>query len=273
MNPARKAGCRRRWDRPLLALGLGLAVLLPGTGADPAVPGRRVGPDDARLAEGRFVFGRHCAVCHGKWGDGRGEMAATMVPRPRKFTAGIFKFRSTPSGSLPTDADLARTIRGGLFGTSMPAFRELSDREVGSVTEYLKTFSRNWTDPARYADPLPLPEPPAWLTDPVAVTPHRERGRALFAVNCQPCHGVGGRGDGPAAGELEDAWGQPAVPGDLTRPSVKSGPEARDLYRVLVTGLNGTPMPSFAETSDEADRWALVAFVLSLRPAAELPAK
>ena len=77
------------------------------------------------------MYERQCVICHGRWGDGRGDMARGMIPRPRRFTAGVFKYRSTPSGFLPTDADLARTIRGGIAGTSMPVFAGvLSERDV-----------------------------------------------------------------------------------------------------------------------------------------------
>lgn len=257
-----------RWS-----VGLALGLLLVGFASERPQPtvAKKVGPDDALVAEGRFVFERNCAVCHGKWGDGRGEMALGMVPRPRKFTSGSFKFRSTPSGSLPTEADLIRTIRGGLFGTSMPTFQQLSDREVRSVVEYLKTFSKKWLLPDNYSEPLTIPNPPNWLNDPAAAAPHLRAGKELFVANCQPCHGPEGRGNGPAAAELEDEWGQPAIPADLSQPSVKSGPEPRDLYRVLATGLNGTPMPSFLEATTDLQRWELVAYLLSLRPSTTAP--
>lgn len=260
-------------NRGLRAVGgAALWLLLGCLWADsPKSSVRRVGPDDSLVAEGRFVFERNCAVCHGKWGDGRGEMAVGMVPRPRKFTAGTFKFRSTPSGSLPTDADLMRTIRNGLFGTSMPTFQHLPERDLRAVVEYLKTFSKKWLNADNYSDSVTIPNVPAWLTDKSVLAPHIRAGRGLFVANCQPCHGPEGRGNGPAAADLEDDWGQPAVPANLTLPSIKSGMEPRDLYRTLVTGLNGTPMPSFLEATTEAQRWDLVAFVLSLRPSADGP--
>lgn len=253
-------------------VGVALWLLLGCLGAESPQPvTRRLGPDDSLVAEGRFVFERNCAVCHGKWGDGRGEMAVGMVPRPRKFNSGTFKFRSTPSGSLPTDADLVRTIRGGLFGTSMPTFQHLPDRDLRAVVEYLKTFSKKWLIAASYANPVTIPNPPPWLMDRNASAVHVRAGRSLFVANCQPCHGPEGRGNGPAAAELEDEWGQPAVPTDLTQPSLKSGAEPRDIYRALVTGLNGTPMPSFLDSTTEEQRWDLVAFILALRPAADAP--
>lgn len=245
-----------------LALGLVAGLGLAAATNTPAF--RPI--QDSLLPEGRYVFERNCVICHGKWGDGRGEMARDLVPRPRKFTSGVFKFRSTPSGALPTDADLTRTIRGGLFGTAMPTFQHLSDREVSAVIEYLKTFSRKWTEPANHAPSLALPPLPGWFNDAPERTRRAAEGKAVFLANCAACHGETGRGDGPAAAELEDDWGQPAPPMDLTLASLKSGPRPEDIYRVLVTGLNGTPMPSFLETTTETQRWDLVAYLTSLRP-------
>jgi hypothetical protein len=77
------------------------------------------------------VYETACAWCHGA--DGRGDgpagaaaLAAYGAPRPRDFTRGRFKLRSTPSGVLPTDADLLRTIERGIPGI-MPSFQGLSD--------------------------------------------------------------------------------------------------------------------------------------------------
>jgi hypothetical protein len=71
--------------------------------------------------KGDHVFQKHCAECHGKSGRGDGVLAADAVIKPRNFRSGIFKFRSTPLGFLPTNADLTRTIRTGVAGTMMPS--------------------------------------------------------------------------------------------------------------------------------------------------------
>ena len=91
-------------------LFLALASVL--TAADQAAP-----LDFNLYMEGKYVYERNCIVCHGPRGDGTGEMSAQLQPKPRSFREGMFKFRSTPAGMLPTEADLARTIRGGLSGT------------------------------------------------------------------------------------------------------------------------------------------------------------
>ncbi len=87
--------------------------------------------------------------------DGRGELGRTLTPLPRNFGRGIFKYSSTPAGALPTDADLERTIRGGLAGTVMPIFSDLSERELKSVIEYVKSFSARWRNPKINTTPMP----------------------------------------------------------------------------------------------------------------------
>src|SRR5262245_37399006 len=81
-------------------------------GAQPAGDGGR----------GKQLSEAKCALCHGASGKGDGPAAERLLPRPRDFTAGKFKIRSTASGQLPTDDDLVRVIRDGMPGTSMPAW-------------------------------------------------------------------------------------------------------------------------------------------------------
>jgi mono/diheme cytochrome c family protein len=55
------------------------------------------------------------------------------------------------------------------------------------------------------------------------------------------------------------------TPSDLRQPSLRSGRTLETVYRVLLTGIEGTPMPSFAEALTEEQRWELVAFIGQLR--------
>ncbi|MBL9172373.1 MAG: c-type cytochrome [Verrucomicrobiales bacterium] len=250
-----------------------------GTAGTPSAgrTGDTAGPEtaarDPRVeleAQGRYVFERNCVACHGRWGDGRGELAVGMAPRPSNLTRARFKFRSTPSGSLPTDEDLRRVVTLGIAGSSMPAFAALPDRDITAVITYLKTFSRRWDNPSLKSPPVAFPAPPSWLEDPEARPEHVRKGRELYRANCASCHGDTGRGDGPAAAALEDDAGKPAPPHDLTTGLWKSGRDPADLFRTLSTGMDGTPMPSFGDALGVGDRWDLVSFLLSL-PAASQP--
>ncbi|HZO44108.1 MAG TPA: cytochrome c, partial [Methylomirabilota bacterium] len=46
-------------------------------------------------------------------------------------------------------------------------------------------------------------------------------------------------------------------PPDLTRRPLKSGPTARDIVRTLLTGLDGTPMPSYYQVLEDDEIWDL----------------
>lgn len=95
---------------------------------------RASGPADA---EGRGLFRKHCVVCHGVTGNGRGPTAAVQTPYPRDYRMGVFKFKSTPRGVKPTREDLARLIRDGIDGTAMKKIPELSEEDIQALVDYV----------------------------------------------------------------------------------------------------------------------------------------
>jgi cytochrome c oxidase cbb3-type subunit I/II len=237
---------------------LAALVCLSGCGKGPELPPL----GDAVLERGRTVYLRYCSGCHGEKGDGKGPAARFLDPRPRDFTRGQFKFRSTPSGSLPTDDDLLRILSHGVRSTSMPAWRLLPREEQIAVVRYLQTLSPRWKDPRARAPALALPGPP----DFVGTDPSIRRGGTWYAkMRCGECHGEGGRGDGPAVKTLRDDEGHPIVPLDFTARMPKGGDSAADYYRAFATGLDGTPMPEFRDSLPENERWDLVSYVMALR--------
>ncbi|MEE8303986.1 MAG: c-type cytochrome [Candidatus Tectomicrobia bacterium] len=223
-------------------------------------------PDvDAAFEHAKMVYEMACAWCHGIKGKGDGSVAYSMsptrAPRPRDFTQGQFKFRSTPTGQLPTDEDLFRTITRGIPGY-MPSFRGIQWIERWMVTYYLKQFippemQAQAPQPITIVGELP-PASPESLT----------RGGLLYRqAECWTCHGREGRGDGPTANTLENAQHLPITAADLARPSTfKNGSAAEDIYRTIMTGLTGTPMPSYGDAFEgqEEDVWHLVNFIRSL---------
>ncbi|HXO19772.1 MAG TPA: cbb3-type cytochrome c oxidase subunit II [Thermoanaerobaculia bacterium] len=222
------------------------------------------------IAYGREVYLRRCVGCHGPKGDGDGPAAAFFEVRPRNFTTGTFKFRSTPSGSLPMDGDLLRTVTDGVRGTPMPTWHELPEKDRLAVIQYVKyELTVDRSDPKK---PTAFfvqeePQPPIYIGAPPPPTPELlAKGKQLFVdVKCAQCHGDQGKGDGPSAGELKDDWGFPIRPADLTTGRFKSGPSVKDIYRTMSTGLNGTPMPSFASMlPNDQDRWAVAYYILAL---------
>lgn len=245
---------RRTRDVACLVAFLAAVVPIP-TGAREAPPSTGVD-----LEAGRVTYERNCAQCHGVTGDGRGTASARLRPSPRDFTSGTFKIRTTPSGELPTDDDLISVIRRGMPYTAMPAWPSLDDSEIGDVVAYLKTFNEDFADPDMQIPAIVIPDPPSSSDESI------RRGREVYLANkCFDCHGQYGRGDGPSAPTLKDDWGQPIRPADLTkRWTFRGGRGRADIYRTFTTGLNGTPMPSYADSIEEQDRWDLVDYVYSL---------
>jgi cytochrome c oxidase cbb3-type subunit 2 len=183
-----------------------------------------------------------------------------FATQPRDFRSGVFKFRSTPSGSLPRDADLLRVVQRGVRRTAMVAQTHLSDAEQRAVIAYLKTLSPRWRQ-EEPASPVPILAPPP-------KTPARlAQGKQLYEqAGCAQCHGPTGRGDGPQAADLTDDWGWPIRPANLQQRPLKSGPTLQDIYRTLATGLDGTPMPALGEALTADELWALVYYVEALAP-------
>ena len=219
---------------------------------------------------GKNVYARRCEGCHGLTGNGNGPAATFMYKfRPRNFNAGVFKFRLTPSGSLPQDGDLYRTVTRGIRGSSMPSWHMLPDKVRIAVIQYIKyelaVDRSDPEEPYHYFVEEPA-EAPMYIG--MAPEPSEDivkHGKEVWQqAKCWECHGNSGKGDGDKSSELEDDFGYPILPADLTAGLYKSGPSVKDIYRTVTTGLSGTPMPSYGDSLPEEDRWALAYFVLSL---------
>jgi cytochrome c oxidase cbb3-type subunit 2 len=237
----------------LLALAIGLVG-----GPAPGSLGAATRSDVAR--RGAEVYAAHCAVCHGPGGDGAGMAAHVLEGQPRDFRRGLFKFRSTPSGSLPTDADLLWTVTEGLRWTAMIGRSDLSGSDRRAVVQHVKTFAPRFAaEPP--GQPVAVPSPAGG--DAAAIA----RGELVYQdAGCAACHGERGRGDGVSAAGLRDDWGWPSWVGDLTWRPLKRGFAPEGLHLTIATGLAGTPMPSYGDALDARDIRALVAYMDSLVP-------
>jgi cytochrome c oxidase cbb3-type subunit 2 len=206
----------------------------------------------AAPSAGARLYEANCAICHGAEGRGNGREAHRFSVPPRDFVKGVYRFRTTPSGKLPTDQDLRRSIVHGLGGTAMVPQDHLKPDEVDAVIEFIKSLSPRFAaEPP--AKPLRLPVESPKTDDSIA------RGREVYEeAGCGNCHGDGGRGDGSSAKDLS------MPPADLTRHPLKGGSTAADIVRTVVTGLNGSPMPSYHLMFDDPDFWALAYYVESL---------
>jgi cytochrome c oxidase cbb3-type subunit 2 len=216
------------------------------------------------LALGRTTYEKECLACHGAAGDGAGPAAYLLYPRPRDFTAGQFRLISTWDG-VPTDEDLFRTISRGMPGSAMPSWAHLSEEARWGLVHYVKAFSkRPFTIRAAH-------QPDKWGSGGagvIVVPPEvsfdaaaQARAGELYAKGCAPCHGPTGRGDG--AQKQVDSKGYPTRPRDLTLGVFKGNPDPQSVYRRIVAGLPGSPMPQSGYLQGN-DGWHLVHWVRSL---------
>jgi cytochrome c oxidase cbb3-type subunit 2 len=206
-------------------------------------------------------YRRYCWGCHGELGDGEGENAQWLDPKPRNFVLATFKCRSTPTGTLPTDEDLFNTIGRGLVNSGMPQWLPLTNDARLDMVAYIKHFSPRW-EKEKPGPPIQVPpEPP--------VTEERiKAGQALFQkLECWKCHGVEGRANGPSADTLTDDQNRPIRPFNFHEGTrFKCGTTDQELYKIFMTGVDGTPMPSFADNVKPDEAWDLVFYLRTLQP-------
>ncbi|PYP18300.1 MAG: hypothetical protein DMD54_05555 [Gemmatimonadetes bacterium] len=238
----------------------GVVLLLARATPAPAQEAH-VGNRTGHAKAGKPLYQRYCVGCHGQDGDGNGENAAWIDPKPRDFTTPVFKCRSTPTGTLPTDADLFNAVTRGFVTTNMPPWRPLTEQNRVDLVAFIKTFSKRWQT-AKPGAPLTVPPEPVLTIQGIL------HGRELYQrMECWKCHGPAGHGDGPSAHDLTDNKDNPIRPYDFRSGTrFMCGETNQDLYRIFMTGLDGSPMPSFADQLKPADGWDLVHFLRTLQP-------
>ncbi len=213
----------------------------------------------SNLAAGKAAYGQYCARCHGDAGKGDGVDAKRFYPRPRDLTAGKFKFRTTATGTPPSDDDLFHSITDGLPGSNMPDWQHLSEETRWQLVEYLKSLSPVFQNAK--------PEPAQLGTDPGPEHADLRKGRQVFEkLGCAACHGANGRANGTSAAGLVDEWGMPIRPADLTQGwAYRGGSDPKAIVTRVLAGIDGSGMPSYAGAVEPVDVWQMAYYVASLQ--------
>lgn len=228
-------------------------------------------PSANDIEAGKRVYFTKCVWCHGVDGAGDGPAADRLWPRPRNFNQGTFKIRHTASGELPLpETDLFQTVTHGLPGSAMPSWEGILTEEqrrqaIAFVTTELVKDRKFDDKEFETFTVLQLDS-----IKPVPPTEESIKAGAQLVVDkkCIECHGIEGRGDGNPF-NLKDDWGFPIQPADWHkcwnfRGSRQDAYNVKTIFRTFSTGINGTPMPSFADNTTIEERWHIANFVQSL---------
>ncbi len=236
-------------------------------------------PSADMIEAGKRVYFTKCVWCHGVDGAGDGPGADRLWPRPRNFNQGTFKIRHTASGELPLfDAkkptpgqnDLFETVTHGLPGSAMPSWEGILTEE--QRLQVLSFVTTQLVKDRKFTDKQSESQTVLQLGDLTPIAPTEEslkKGAELFVEKkCVECHGADGRGDGNAF-NLKDDWGFSIQPANMHkcwnfRGSRQDPYNVKNIFRTFSTGVNGTPMPSFADNTTVEERWHIANFVNSL---------
>ena len=228
------------------------------------------------IEAGKRVYFTKCVWCHGVDGAGDGPGADRLWPRPRNFNQGTFKIRHTASGELPLfDAkkptpgqnDLFETVTHGLPGSAMPSWEGILTEE--QRLQVLSFVTTQLVKDRKFTDKQSESQTVLQMGDlkPIAATEEslKKGSELIVEKKCVECHGADGRGDGNAF-NLKDDWGFSIQPADWHkcwnfRGSRQDPYNVKNIFRTFSTGVNGTPMPSFADNTTVEERWHIANWV------------
>jgi cytochrome c len=226
----------------------------------PTVPNPPAKPS---IERGKLVYTEKCVFCHAEDGSGKGVSAFYSSPRPRNFIKGQYKFRTTPFGKIPTDADLHKMLVRGMPGTTMPSWKHFPEVDLKSLVLYLKTLSKKFAKFIKKGKTHKLTK--------IAPRPRfdresLERGKKFFDTTCSGCHGLKGRSDGESTERNVDIDSDAIRPRNLTKPwTFRRGSNPKNIFLTIRTGLSTTAMPRHSKRIyKDNDIWDIVHYVITL---------
>lgn len=226
-------------------------------------------------ARGEFLFQANCAICHGKEGRGDGPAAGVLDPRPRNFRLGKYRL-GTAQGPFPSENDILETMRNGIPGTGMPAWRHIPADDLKLIADFCMEVCKQGMKESLLADgkvenaaeaeevvhDLMEPEPPIeYPAEPRADAESVARGSELFSKNCANCHNQDGHGRQDPS--WKTAEGYPLASRDLRRGVFKGGRSGRAIFTRIYRGIPGTPMPGGKQMTGD-QMWDVVHYVQSI---------
>lgn len=238
--------------------------------------GKQVSADKLNLGYTTYV--EYCIQCHGMTGKGDGPASKGLLPPPRNFTQGLYKFPWVAYGELPHDEDLARIIRHGLNGTAMLPW-DISNERLDAVIQYIKTFAPQTWEGAdkKLGAKLELPADPFGEAKKAEAI---EKGKKVYHVTaaCIQCHRgyetkadiIAWGGDASASDlyQLKPQDGEynyKVLPPDFTYHQLRSVTDISSLVQRLMYGVTGSGMPGWKDVITDEELWAVAYYVQYLR--------
>jgi len=222
----------------------------------------------ASVENGKKIYDVHCFQCHGFEGRGDGSAATYLARRPRDFTEGLYKLKTSPPNvSRVRDEDIYHAISNGMSSAGMPPWKNvLSAQERWNLVAYLKSLTDLFDDTEN--------PPPLNISGRIPYSKESvQRGEMAYReLKCPECHGP--LGEGPPKKELKDDYGQRIWPRDLTRSWTFIGPYTpQAMYARITNGIPLTPMPAHVlpvfKDKLEGMRWDVVNYIMWLADTAE----
>ncbi|MGH7632695.1 MAG: FTR1 family protein, partial [Gemmatimonadaceae bacterium] len=177
------------------------------------------------LADGRSIFEKNCALCHGERGLGDGPAAREIHPAPPAIGSADSMTETSP-------ALMYRVISVGVPRTQMPAWgAALTAQQRWEVVSYVQTLH---STPAERAE-----------------------GEGLFLQRCATCHGNAGLLDGAATHALVP------LPPEIASFAWQAERSDAQIAAAIRNGIPGSTMPPARDLAD-SDVAKLVAYVRSL---------
>lgn len=177
------------------------------------------------LVEGRALYEKDCATCHGIAGMGDGVAGRAMNPRPPAIgDAGTMRD--------VTPATMYRIVSVGIGGTPMTGYASsMTPEQRWNIVSYLISLR---------ASPQQLAE-----------------GEGLYTQRCMQCHGALGAGDGAFARSLS------RLPQEIGSFVWQASHNDLDLEEVVRKGMSGTAMPPAGDLSPRQAR-SVVAYLRTM---------